>query len=182
MDQYRAKFSESFSLDRYWSIECSSLMWVPTNSRNRSGSLLRELRFSYCSGRGMPFREWNFEFREWNFEFRELLRECPGTLRELREWPFHSESVFPEIGVVPRLLINHLNFFHFIFLGDFKISSTSTERQKRSQNLAPVLVIISGNSLVLRPRCVSTSSGKKSASHYPGINCSPFGKSFLLIS
>ena len=45
-----------------------------------------------------------FVFREWSFEFRELLRECPGTLRELREWPLHSESVFPEIGVVPRLL------------------------------------------------------------------------------
>ena len=42
--------------------------------------------------------------REWNFQFRELLREYPGTLRELQEWPFHSESVFPEIGVVPRLL------------------------------------------------------------------------------
>ena len=25
MDQRRSKFSESFSLDRYWSIECSSL-------------------------------------------------------------------------------------------------------------------------------------------------------------
>ena len=50
------------------------------------------------------FREWNFVFREWTFEFRELLREYPGTLRELQEWPFHSESVFPEIGVVPRLL------------------------------------------------------------------------------
>ena len=31
-------------------------------------------------------------FREWNFAFRELLREYPGTLRELREWPFHSET------------------------------------------------------------------------------------------
>ena len=66
--------------------------------------LLRELWFSYCSSRGMPFREWNFVFREWNFKFRELLREYPGTLQELREWLFHSESVFPEIGVVPRLL------------------------------------------------------------------------------
>ena len=52
----------------------------------------------------MLFREWTFLLREWNFEFRELLREYPGTLRDLREWPFHSESVFPEIGVVPRLL------------------------------------------------------------------------------
>ena len=62
--------------------------------------LLRELWFSYCSSRGMPFREWNFEFRE-------LLREYPGTLRELREWPVHSERVFPEIGVVPRLWVFH---------------------------------------------------------------------------
>ena len=29
----------------------------------------------------------------------------PGTFPELREWPFHSKSIFPEIGVVPRLLI-----------------------------------------------------------------------------
>ena len=73
------------------------LMWVSINSGNRSGSCSENCGFSYCSSRGMPFREWNFEFRE-------LLRECPGTLPELREWPFRSESVFPEIGVVPRLL------------------------------------------------------------------------------
>ena len=30
-------------------------------------------------------------------------------------------------------------------IGELKITSTSTERQKRSQNLAPVLAIISGN-------------------------------------
>ena len=66
--------------------------------------LLRELWFSYCSSRGRPFREWDFAFRELFFELRELLREYPGTLPELREWPFRSESVFPEIGVVPRLL------------------------------------------------------------------------------
>ena len=52
----------------------------------------------------MPFREWNFAFRESASQFRELLREYPGTLRELREWPFHSESGFLAIGVVPRLL------------------------------------------------------------------------------
>ena len=76
-------------------------------SRQFRGSLrelLRELWVSYWSSRERPFREWNFVFREWNFKFRELLREYPGTLRELREWPFHSESFFPEIGVVPRLL------------------------------------------------------------------------------
>ena len=39
-------------------------------------------------------------------ELRELLREYPGTLPEFREWPVHSESVFPKIGVVPRLLNN----------------------------------------------------------------------------
>ena len=50
--------------------------------------LLRELWFSQCSGREMPFREWDFSFRELFFELRELLREYPGTLPELREWPF----------------------------------------------------------------------------------------------
>ena len=68
---------------------------------------------------------------------------------------------------------------YFGKIGDLKITSTSTERQKPSQNLAPVLVIISWNSLVfsrriitsagflpvLRPRRVSTSSGNKSVSH-----------------
>ena len=63
-------------------------------------------------------------------------------------------------------------------LGDLKITSTSTERQKRGHNLAPVLVTISGRSLVfsrkdttstgfIHRRCaqrVSTSSGKKSVS------------------
>ena len=39
-----------------------------------------------------------------------------------------------------------------------KITSASTERQKRSQNLAPVLVIISGNSLVFS-RKIITSTG-----------------------
>ena len=39
-----------------------------------------------------------------------------------------------------------------------KFTSTSTERQKRSQKLAPVLVIISGNSLVFS-RKIITSAG-----------------------
>ena len=99
--------------------------------------LLRELWVSYCSSRGMPFREWNFVFREWNFEFRELLRECPGTLREcpgtlreLREWPFHSESVFPEIGVVPSLprkkrrILSHL-WLSWFFRSGISVSSVS---------------------------------------------------------
>ena len=70
--------------------------------------LLRELWFSHCSSRETPLREWDFSFRELFSELRELLREYPGTLPELREWPFHSESVFPEIGVVPRLLMHCL--------------------------------------------------------------------------
>ena len=43
-------------------------------------------------------------------------------------------------------------------VGDLKITSTSTERQKRSQNSAPVLVIIFGNSLVFS-RKIITSTG-----------------------
>ena len=40
--------------------------------------------------------------------------------------------------------------------GDLKITSTSTERQKRSQNLAPVLVIISGHSLVFSRKIITS--------------------------
>ena len=50
-------------------------------------------------------------------ESRELLREYPETLRELREGPFDSESIFfPEIGValVPRLLICVLCVLSFL--------------------------------------------------------------------
>ena len=43
-------------------------------------------------------------------------------------------------------------------IGDLRITSTSIERQKRSQNSAPVLVIIFGNSLVFS-RNIITSIG-----------------------
>ena len=63
----------------------------------------------------MPFQEWNAVFRESASEFRELFlnsescsENAPGTLRELREWPFHSKIICPVIGVVPRLLNNSL--------------------------------------------------------------------------
>ena len=70
-------------------------------------------------------------------------------------------------------------------LGDLKITSTSTERQERSQNLAPVLVIISGSSLVFS-RKIITSTGfyrccapdasapvvlKNQSPNYPRPNC-----------
>ena len=79
-------------------------MWVLINFGNRSGSLLRELWFSHCTSREAPFREWDLAFRELFSELRELLREYSETLPELQEWPFLSKSVFPEIGVVLRLL------------------------------------------------------------------------------
>ena len=41
-------------------------------------------------------------------------------------------------------------------LGDLKITSTSTERQKRSQNLAPVLVIFSAKSLVFSRKIITS--------------------------
>ena len=88
--------------------ECMGQMNIfPARSqkfRESLRELLRELWLSHCSSRETPFREQDFSFRELFFELRELLREYPGTLPELREWPFRSESVFPEIGVVPRLL------------------------------------------------------------------------------
>ena len=84
-------------------------MWVPTNSANRWRELLRELWFSYCSSREMPFREWN-SYCENQFLNSESCSENILELRELREWPFHSESVFPEIGVVLRLLMQEKHF------------------------------------------------------------------------
>ena len=78
----------------------------PHKFRESLRELLRELWLSHCAIRETPFREWDFAFRELFSELRELPRECPGTLRELREWPFHSESASAEIGVVPRLLNN----------------------------------------------------------------------------
>ena len=44
------------------------------------------------------------EFRIPRMEFRipRALREHPGTLRELREWPFTPRAFFPEIGGGPQ--------------------------------------------------------------------------------
>ena len=40
-------------------------------------------------------------------------------------------------------------------LGDLIITSASTERQKRSQNLVPVLVMISGHALVFSKKIIT---------------------------
>ena len=100
--------------------------------------LLRELWFSYCSSRGMPFRERNFVFREWNFQFRDLLREYPGTLPELREWPFHSESVFPEIEVVPRITSKYIGGDLFVISRSPKAGHNKAGRSDfRNQRFEP---------------------------------------------
>ena len=59
----------------------------------------------------------------------------------------------PERGFKKRAFLNVKK------IGDLKITSTSTERQKRSQNLAPVLVIISGNSLVFSRKIITSTTG-----------------------
>ena len=87
----------------------------------------------------MPFREWNLVFRERNFEFRELLREYPRTLRELLEWPFHSESVFPEIGVVPNLLKNGFSGHCF---GTFLLILTVSTKFLDSHGEAKIHVLV----------------------------------------
>ena len=81
-------------------------MRVAVNSRNRNGSCSENWGFRIAqvvrrhSENGISHSE-NRLFSQ----LRELLREYPGTLPELRDWPFRSESVFPEIGVVSRLLM-----------------------------------------------------------------------------
>ena len=87
--------------------------------------LLREFWFSYCSSRGMPFREWNFEFRE-------PLREYPGTFPALREWPVCSECIFPEIRVVPRLLMKFCVFCRSRCLSQ-QLRTPSPEPQKAAR-------------------------------------------------
>ena len=91
-----------------------------------------------------------------------------------------SRISFPEITLHISHVIQSMTWkilLGIIFLenlGAWKITSTSTEGQKLHENLAPVLVTISGKSLefsgkhyqywflpVLRPRRVSTSSDNK---------------------
>ena len=53
------------------------------------------------------------------------------------------------VGVKTRSSFKTSTFDITQSVGDLQITSTSIERQQLSQNLAPVLVIISGDSLVL---------------------------------
>ena len=66
----------------------------------------------------------------------------------------------PLISLQKEAVSSPCNFAtaHLTALGDQRITSTSTERQKRCQNLAPAPVIISGNSLVFS-RKIITSTG-----------------------
>ena len=67
----------------------------------------------------------------WPPEWDEILgSKGPLSLRERKR---------PKLAPAPGTSVKTAN------IGDLKITSASTERQKRSQNLAPVLVIISGN-------------------------------------
>ena len=67
-------------------------IWVNPCLR-RPFSIIK-LKFSVLRG-GAP---WDFSLRELFSELRELLREYLGTFPELREWPFHSESVFLKVA------------------------------------------------------------------------------------
>ena len=80
-------------------------MWVPVNSENRSRSCSEN-----CGSRIAQVVRCHSENGISHSQNQSLNSEScaektyPGTLRELGEWPFHSESVFPEVGVAPRLL------------------------------------------------------------------------------
>ena len=73
-----------------------------------------------------------------------------------------SERVGPEMTPQFHAKITKVAQLHSIarlqFIGDLKITGTSTERQKRSEDLAPALVMISGNSLVFSRKTI-TSTG-----------------------
>ena len=127
------------TLREYWG-KWKSFMWITINSGNRSGSCSENCGFRIAQVVGCHSEKGISVFREWNFEFRELLREYPGTLRELREWPFHSESVFPEIGVVSRLLniSSELVFFQYGVLRGAQMSKIAwLLSRSRWQELSP---------------------------------------------
>ena len=77
-------------------------MWVPINSGNRSGSCSENCGFRIAqvvrchSENGISYSKNLFLNSE------SCSENAPELSRAPREWPFHSESVFPEIGVVPR--------------------------------------------------------------------------------
>ena len=76
-------------------------MWVPVNSANRSGSCSENCGFRIAQVVGCQ-SENGLSYSKNGISNCDLLLEYAGTLRELREWPFHSESVFPEICQDPR--------------------------------------------------------------------------------
>ena len=86
--------------------------------------------------------------------------ECRcGRGGSLSTCPFEKQKLSRQTeNVFSSQFCTSLSSNFFVKLGDLKITSTSPERQKRSGNLAPVLVIISGNSLVFS-RKIITSTG-----------------------
>ena len=91
---------------REWRGKWKSFMWVPINwiSGNRSGS---------CSENcGCRIAQVVRCHSENGISILRIILWTPRAAQRISrnspkgpEWPFHSESVFPEIGVVPRLLI-----------------------------------------------------------------------------
>ena len=72
-------------------------MWAPINSENRSGSCSENCGFHIAQVVRCHSENGN-SHSENQFLNSESCSEKTGTLRELREWPFHSESVFPEMN------------------------------------------------------------------------------------
>ena len=63
--------------------------------------LLRELWVSYCSSRGIP----GYHSENGISNSESSSENIPELSESSENGLFHSESVFPEIGVVPRLLM-----------------------------------------------------------------------------
>ena len=94
------------------------MQWVSEGRRVLGRGSKKGLSRRHLEGGNTPFREYDplgvrtmrchseigMSYSENQFLDSQLLRQYPATLREIQEWPFHSESGFPEIGVVPRLL------------------------------------------------------------------------------
>ena len=99
MDQWRSKFSESFALDRHWSIECSSL---ESPSRTTETKISQKRKFS--AGRGGFNSKSTLRSTHWSTPgFPEHPREHPPGHPDFPEHPGALPGALPGISQLAPL-------------------------------------------------------------------------------
>ena len=93
--------------------------------------LLRELWFSYCSSRGMPFREWNFVFREWNSNSESCSESTPERSQSSENGLFAPRAFFLKLGWSSGFCstVSTPNSVSFLALTEFRRGSSVSSSQ-----------------------------------------------------